>query len=197
VVFGSFNHAAKLNEPLIALWADILARVPDSRLVLKSNLLERAEARDRVVECFERRGIAVARIEVEGWRADRGSHLALYGEVDVALDTSPYNGTTTTCEALWMGVPVVSRAGDVHMSRVGASLLRCAGLDELVAESDAQYVELAVALAGDAPRRARLRAGLRDRLRASPLLDHARCARGLEQCYLESRRAHHDAGGAR
>jgi predicted O-linked N-acetylglucosamine transferase (SPINDLY family) len=194
VAFGSFNHAAKLNEPTIALWAEILARVPDARLILKSGLLDRADTRDRVLERFERNGVAVARIEVEGWRPDRGSHLALYGEVDIALDTYPYNGTTTTCEALWMGVPVVSRAGDVHMSRVGASLLRGAGLGELVAESDAQYVELAVALAGDAARRARLRASLRERLRASPLLDHAGFTRQLEQCYLQSLGTRHDAG---
>jgi predicted O-linked N-acetylglucosamine transferase (SPINDLY family) len=192
VVFGSFNHAAKLNEPTIALWADILARVPGSRLVLKSGLFDHVVTRDRVVECFERHGVAAARIEVEGWRADRTSHLGLYGGVDVALDTHPYNGTTTTCEALWMGVPVVSRAGRAHMSRVGASILRCAGLDELVADSDARYVEVAVALARDGQRRAALRATLRDRLRASPLLDHAGFTRQLERCYLQSPRTRSD-----
>jgi predicted O-linked N-acetylglucosamine transferase (SPINDLY family) len=196
VVFGSFNHVAKLNEPTIALWAEILARVPGSTLVLKSGLFDHADTRDRVLESFERHGVAVARIEVHGWRADRGSHLALYGAVDIALDTHPYNGTTTTCEALWMGVPVVSRAGVVHMSRVGASILRCVDLGELVAESDARYVDLAVALAGDEPRRAALRTGLRERLRASPLLDHAEFTRRLEQCYLQVRRSHCDGDQA-
>jgi predicted O-linked N-acetylglucosamine transferase (SPINDLY family) len=192
VVFGSFNHAAKLNEPTITLWAEILARVPESRLVLKSGLFDHAVTRDRVVECFERHGVAVERIEVEGWRADRASHLSLYGEIDIALDTYPYNGTTTTCESLWMGVPVVSRAGRVHMSRVGTSILRCAGLDELVADSDAQYVERAVALARDERRRTVLRATLRDRLRASPLLDHAGFTQRLEQCYLRCLRTGRD-----
>jgi predicted O-linked N-acetylglucosamine transferase (SPINDLY family) len=186
VVFGSFNHVAKLNPATIAVWADILARVPGARLVLKSGPLDRAETRNRVLECFERHGVAAARIGVEGWREDRASHLSAYAEVDIALDTFPYNGTTTTCEALWMGVPVVSRVGTVHMSRVGASLLGCVGLGEFAARSDAAYVATAVALAHDGTRRAALRAGLRDRLRASPLLDHAGFTRRLEARYLEA-----------
>jgi predicted O-linked N-acetylglucosamine transferase (SPINDLY family) len=195
-VFGSFNHVAKLNPGTIAVWADILARVPGARLVLKSGPLDRAETRLRVLECFERHGVAAARIAVEDWRADRASHLATYAGIDVALDTFPYNGTTTTCEALWMGVPVVSRVGTVHMSRVGASLLDCIGLGELAARSDAAYVATAVALAHDGPRRARLRAGLRERLRASPLLDHAGFTRRLEARYREALEARADGDRA-
>lgn len=196
VVFGSFNHVAKLNPATISVWADILARVPGARLVLKSGPLDRAETRSRVLECFERHGVAAARIAVEGWREDRASHLATYAGVDIALDTFPYNGTTTTCEALWMGVPVVSRVGTVHMSRVGASLLDCVGLGELAARSDAAYVATAVALAHDEPHRARLRAGLRERLRASPLLDHAGFTRRLEARYLEALEARADGDRA-
>ena len=123
---------------------------------------------------------------MRGWITGRGGHLGHYDEVDIALDTFPYNGTTTTCEALWMGVPVITLAGDAHMSRVGASILRAVGLANLVAESDTQYAQIALALAQDRSRRVALRAGMRDRLRASPLLDHAGFTRQLEQHYWQA-----------
>ena len=109
----------------------------------------------------------------------------MYEGVDIALDTHPYNGTTTTCEALWMGVPVVTLAGDVHMARVGASLLHSAGLDELIATDGEAYVAIAVALANDEARRRTLRTGVRERLAASALLDHAGFTRKLEQVYRD------------
>jgi predicted O-linked N-acetylglucosamine transferase (SPINDLY family) len=186
VVFGSFSHAAKIDDATITLWARILDRVPGSRLVLKSAPLGHPVARERMLACFARHGIGAARVSLEPFRADRASHLAHYGAIDIALDTFPYNGTTTTCEALWMGVPVVTRMGGVHMARVGASLLRCVGLDELVATSDARYVDLAAALAGDPVRCASLRAGMRDRLRRSVLLDHAGFTRKLERACREA-----------
>ena len=110
----------------------------------------------------------------------------MYEGVDIALDTYPYNGTTTTCEALWMGVPVVTRAGEVHMSRVGASLLHAAGLGDLVAHDAVDYVETVVALACDQERRRELRAILRRRLEESTLLDHAGFTRKLEQVYRDA-----------
>jgi predicted O-linked N-acetylglucosamine transferase (SPINDLY family) len=114
-----------------------------------------------------------------------GDHLALYGRVDIALDTFPYHGTTTTCEALWMGVPVVTRAGETHASRVGVSLLTNAGVAELVATSDESYVEVATTLARDFPRLAGLRATLRERMAASPLMDGPLFARNLEGAYRQ------------
>lgn len=181
VTFGSFNMLAKLNDPTVALWARILDAVPDSRLVLKSSALKHVETATRVRERFGAQGIAPGRIELRDWAADRGEHLAAYGALDIALDTHPYNGTTTTCEALWMGVPVVTLAGEMHMSRVGATLLSSVGLAELVAQSAGDYVAIAVALAHDVARRRALRAGLRQRLAGSPLLDHARFTAGLER----------------
>ena len=121
VVFGSFNTLVKVNEPVIALWSRVLAAVPRSRLVLKAALLENGDARERLLERFAAHGVAAERIALYPWSSDLTGHLAAYGEIDVALDTFPYNGTTTTCEALWMGVPVITLAGDVHMSRVGAT----------------------------------------------------------------------------
>ena len=185
VVFASFNNIAKLNAGMVWLWSEILAAVPGSRLLLKSASLNFTETADRVLEAFEQVGIAAGRVEVRGWVAQREQHLSLYDGVDIALDTWPYNGTTTTCEALWMGVPVVTLAGGVHMSRVGASLLHMAGLNELVARSAQDYFDSAVALANDQARRRALRAGLRERLAGSALLDHAGFTRKLEQVYRD------------
>lgn len=180
LVFGSCNVLFKVNAPLIALWGRILKAVPGSRLLLKSRLLQNDEAISRVLEGFKAAGIGPERLELRGWAAERSDHLSVYHEVDIALDTFPYNGTTTTCEALWMGVPVITLAGDVHMSRVGASLLAAAGLQDLIANSPDEYVQVAVALASDPARRHALRSGMRERLAASPLLDHAGLVSRLE-----------------
>ena len=180
VVFGSCNVLHKVNLPLIALWARILKAVPGSRLLLKSRLLQSDEVVGRVLESFAAAGIAPDRLELRGWAPHRVEHLSAYHDIDIALDTYPYNGTTTTCEALWMGVPVITLAGDVHMSRVGASLITAAGFEDLVASDARAYVEAAVALARDPARRRALRSTMRERLRASPLLDHARFVDGLE-----------------
>ncbi len=186
IVFASFNNLAKINAPTLAVWGRILAAVPDSRLVLKSAPLNFPDTVDRVSDVLESCGIDPARVELRGWTSGREQHLDGYGEVDIALDTFPYNGTTTTCEALWMGVPVVTLAGEVHMSRVGASLLTCTGLGELIAHDETGYVRIATELARDGRRRQALRADLRSRLLASPLLDHAGFTHKLETLYREA-----------
>jgi protein O-GlcNAc transferase len=183
VVFCCFNSIAKLNDETIRLWCRILTALPQARLVMKSAPLQYTETADRIVDAFVRHGVTAGRITLHGWIARRNSHLDLYSETDIALDTCPYNGTTTTCEALWMGVPVVSLAGHVSMSRVGAALLHSVGLGELVAENADQYVEIALALARDAARRVALRTELRQRMRNSPLLDHKNFTLGLERAY--------------
>ncbi len=129
--------------------------------------LEQAGQMSRALECFQER------VELREWAEDRAQHLAAYGEIDIALDTFPYNGTTTTCEALWMGVPVITLAGEVHMSRVGATLLASVGLRDLVATDADDYVQIAAALAHDPLRRRALRSTMRPRMESSPLLDHA------------------------
>ena len=112
-------------------------------------------------------------------------HLGWYNQIDIALDVFPYNGTTTTCEALWMGVPVITLCGNSHVSRVGASLLSRVGLADLVATSEAEYLDKALAMAANADARRELRFGLRQRMKDSPLLDAARFTRGLEAAYEE------------
>ncbi len=189
IVFSSFNNVAKLNEPTIRTWVKILAAVPGSRIVMKAASLSYPDTVDRVLDCFERNGIDPARVELRGWIKDRREHLALYANIDIALDTFPYNGTTTTCEALWMGVPVISCAGDVHMSRVGAMILGCVGLNDFIARSAEEYADMAIALARDDVRRRLLRAGLRNKLLASPLLDHEAFTRKLERHFRQGWKA--------
>ncbi len=182
VTFGSFNNLPKVTPAVLATWAAILTAVPDSRLVLKALGLAGAAGRAYVLRHLA--GVDPGRVDLLPWTRDAASHLSLYDRVDVALDPFPYNGTTTTCEALWMGVPVVTLAGHSHAGRVGASLLSHAGLGEGVAGSVGWYVRLAVELAAGAGRRAELRRSLRGQASASPLGDVARLARAAEGAYL-------------
>ncbi len=183
VTFGCFNNFQKLSGSFFDAAAQLLSAVPGSRLLLKAKPLRFASVQGRVAERFARAGIDASRLTLRAWEASVDDHLAAYDGVDIALDSFPYNGTTTTCEALWMGVPVVTLRGDRHASRVGASLLRSVGLDELIAEDAADYVRRAGALAVDRARLAGLRAGLRERLKGSPLMDEEGFVRELEAAY--------------
>ena len=136
-------------------------------------------------ELFEKAGIVPERVELLGRLPDFSDHLSCYNRVDIALDTFPYHGTTTTCEALWMGVPVVSLAGKAHASRVGVSLLSNVGLPELVGSSEEEYVQIAVQLANNLPRLKSLHSSLRERMQKSPLTDAPRFARDVEMAYRE------------
>jgi predicted O-linked N-acetylglucosamine transferase (SPINDLY family) len=183
VTFASFNNIAKVSEPALDAWAAILAAIPDARLVVKGSALDQPPVRRRIQADFETRGIAAERVGLKGWIARAEAPLALYHEADIALDSLPYNGTTTSCEALWMGLPVISLAGTHHAARVGASLLAQVGLGELMAESEADYVRIAVELARAPARIRAYRKELRARLRASPLMDEAGFARRVEAAY--------------
>jgi predicted O-linked N-acetylglucosamine transferase (SPINDLY family) len=183
ITFASFNNFAKVTADLIGLWAMILGEVPSSQLLLKANGLGSQSAQRRIHELFLSHGIAAQRVALRGYEPRLVRHLGEYNEVDVALDTFPYNGTTTTCEALWMGVPVVTLAGMTSVSRVGASLLTNMGLGELVAASPETYVRTAVNLARDDDRRRQLKSTLRQRMRSSPLMDERGFTHGLEDAY--------------
>jgi predicted O-linked N-acetylglucosamine transferase (SPINDLY family) len=167
-----------------------MAAVPGSRLLLKGFGLAPGRGEERLRGWLEEAGVAPERLRVAPHIRHRAEHLALYAEVDIALDPFPYNGTTTTCEALWMGVPVLALRGDRHAARVSASILHRLRLDELVAESEADFLARAVGLAADPGRLADLRAGLRQRFLASPLADAAGLARDLEAAYREMWRQH-------
>lgn len=178
--FGSFNHLAKLSAGTIAVWARILAECPESQLLLKSPGAGEPGTQANFRGEFARHGIGPERIRFNGEALPMRRHLELYHGCDLALDPFPYNGTTTTCEALLMGVPVVTLAGATHAARVGASFLRCVGLPGLVASDQSEYVRLAVSLAAEPVRRAELRSVLRPRLLAGPLGQSGRLVRHLE-----------------
>jgi predicted O-linked N-acetylglucosamine transferase (SPINDLY family) len=184
ITFASFNALPKVTPRVVELWSRVLAAVPGSRLLIKAAGLD-ASPRDRLREQFRAHGIADDRVEMVGRIPDLAEHFGLYNRVDIALDTFPYHGTTTTCEALWMGVPVVTVVGQIHMARVGLSLLSQVRLDELATPDAEQYVATAAALAADRARLRDLRAGLRERFKASPLLDGAGVTRELESAYRD------------
>jgi predicted O-linked N-acetylglucosamine transferase (SPINDLY family) len=188
VTFGSLNYLAKVSEEVLALWSRVLAAVPGAVLLLRTGAGRQAE--ERLRDVLERHGIAPERLLLAGRTASRWDYLALYHDVDIGLDTFPYNGLTTTCDALWMGVPVVSLAGRSGASRQGVRVLRALGRDDLLAEAPEDYVRIATELAGDLPRLIALRSGLRQRMGRSPLMDARRLTRDLEAAYrglLEAR----------
>ena len=180
VTFGCFNNLAKITPEVLAVWAQIVGQVPGSRLLLVSPALDGATARQRTEAEFVAAGGDSDRLELRGtmpWRL----LLAAYNTIDLALDPFPYSGGLTTCEALWMGVPVVTCPGETFAGRHSLSHLANIGLTETVAGDTCEYVALAVRLAGDLPRLAALRAGLRERMARSPLCDGARFAGHLSQ----------------
>jgi predicted O-linked N-acetylglucosamine transferase (SPINDLY family) len=181
--FGCFSTMSKINPPLVALWVEILRRVPESRLLLKSAGAGQPSAQHRLRDEFARHGITPDRVELLGRTEDSRGHLSLYSRIDIALDTYPYCGTTTTCEALWMGVPLITRAGQSHRSRVGTSLLTAVGLPDLIANDNEKYIQLAVHLSSAGPRDAVVRQSLREKMKSSPLMDATRFARDVEQAY--------------
>jgi predicted O-linked N-acetylglucosamine transferase (SPINDLY family)/predicted SAM-dependent methyltransferase len=185
VTFGCFNHFAKISGEFLDTVAEVLKAVPGSRFILKGRPLSTPEVAAGPRARFERAGVDLSRIELRGWEPTSRSHLRIYGEVDIALDSFPYSGATTTCEALWMGVPVVNLAGIRHASRMCTSILTTVGLGEWIARDKAEYVAKAAALASDRARLAQLRATMRERLKASPLMDEAGFTRDLEKLYLE------------
>jgi len=185
VTFGSFNNISKINPEVVATWTRVLQGTPGSRLVLKGQLLGHGPARRRLAAAFADAGLEPGRLELRPW-ISTGSHpLAAYQDIDIALDTFPYNGTTTTFEALWMGVPVVALRGHRHAARVGASILTHLGRPEWLAGDVATYVEITRRLAADPMALAEQRRTLRAALAGSSLCDAVAFTRKLEAAFRE------------
>jgi predicted O-linked N-acetylglucosamine transferase (SPINDLY family) len=178
ITFGSFNNPSKITPEVVPLWAEILRRLPEARLLLKYNGLADAPTVERFERLFAEQGIPAERLEFQGWELYPLA-LAQYNRVDIALDPFPFSGSLTTCDALWMGVPVITCPGRTFASRHSLGHLSRVGLADLVARDRAHYVELAVALAGDRPRLAELRSTLRQRVAGSTLCDGPRLATDL------------------
>ncbi len=185
ITFAAFHRHVKLNLPLLRLWADILRRLPGSRLIIKDRAFRAPHVRDRVAMMCRQGGIPQNQLTLALGSASAEEHLAAYSQAAIALDALPYNGSTTTCEALWMGVPVITRRGDTYVGRMSASLLTQVGLDDLVADSENEYVDLAVELASDPTRLRDLRRNLRAGMAESPLCDGLRYTQELERVYRE------------
>jgi predicted O-linked N-acetylglucosamine transferase (SPINDLY family) len=183
MTFGSFNNLAKITQEAIELWSRIVRAVPGSRLLIKNPALTDRTVRERLHARFADAGHVSGQVELMGHTRTRRDHLDLYGRVDIALDTFPYNGTTTTCEALWMGVPVLTLAGDRHAGRVGTSLLGSVGLESWVARDRDDYAARAARSAGNLKELAALRAGMRQRLSESNLCNAEMFAKNVEQAY--------------
>jgi len=171
ITFGSFNALSKLNSHVLRVWGQIVSAVPGSRMIIKCRGLEEPGTRALLHERLRTVNAPVDQFDLRGTAATQFDHLAAYQHIDLALDTFPYNGTTTTCEALFMGVPVLTYCGPVHAARVGGSLLDAAGLGSLVAGSEDEFVDLAIRLASDRAGLSELSRGLRERVLASSLCD--------------------------
>ena len=185
ITFGCFNNPTKLNEGVIDVWAKLLKALPDTQLYLKFTWFDDEGVRRRYRDLFAARGVAPERISFSGY-SPREKLLEAYQEVDIALDPFPYPGGTTTVEALWMGVPVISLRGDKFVGRVGESILTTVGLGDFVAETQEAYIEKASAMASDLERLARLRGKLRQQLLDSPLCDGETFTQSLEALYRET-----------
>lgn len=179
ITFGCLNNFCKINEGTLDLWAKVLSSTPDSRLLL---LAPRGSARERVAGRLRRGGVDPSRVEFVS-RQPRQRYLELYHRIDLCLDTIPYTGHTTTLDALWMGVPTVTLAGQTAVSRGGKSILTNAGLGNLVAQSNEQFQQIAISLAHDLPQLRELRSILRQRMQQSPLMNAPQFARGMEAAY--------------
>ena len=182
VTFGSFNQFSKMTDSILSAWKKILDAVPNSRLILKNFIFNTEDGRDFASNRLKTVGIDVSRVELRGFTTE---YLHEYSDVDIALDTFPYTGGVTTCEALFMGVPVVSLYGDRHGTRFGLSILKNVGLEGLAVNSYDKYINLAVALAGDWELLKILRKNLRGMMKKSPLMDSENYLREIETAFIK------------
>jgi protein O-GlcNAc transferase len=183
ITFGSFNNFTKVSPGVIELWAKIMKTIPYSKLIMKAKSLADKSNREYVLDIFTRNGIGAEQIELLSWESSIRDHLDTYNRIDIGLDTFPYNGVTTTCEAMCMGVPVITLEGNTHASRVGVSLLSNVGLTQFIAKTPEEYLGIAVNLAKNIAYLQSLRERLRDMMTHSPLTDSKRFIVNLEMRY--------------
>lgn len=185
ITFGSFNNGAKVTPEAIRAWAQILQAIKQSKLILKNKLFDHPLSRQRICDQFATFGVGEERLDLRSWISREDNPLALYNEIDIALDTFPYNGTTTTFEALWMGTPVVTLRGNRHAGRVGAGILSHLGCPDWIAESIDDYAQIAKKLAENREKLSDIRHGLRSSLATSSLGQGSEFAQKIEAAYQE------------
>jgi predicted O-linked N-acetylglucosamine transferase (SPINDLY family) len=184
VTFGSFAQAAKINLNVLKTWSRVLAAIPSSRLRIQSFTLGSSNVSQRLSSNMEASGIDLTRVDLVA-AVEWEQYLESHGEMDMLLDTFPYTGGTTTASALWMGVPTISLLGDTMLSRQGAMMLSCVGLNDWIAEDVDDYVDKAVQLASDVPSLVQLRASLRGIAEKSPLFDTESFTRHFESALVD------------
>ncbi len=184
VTFSSVNNFTKVTPDVQRMWAELLKAVPNSRLILQTSAMASQHTQKVVTKIFSDAGVSPDRLDFRPW-SNLETYFQLLDRSDMTLDPYPFNGGTTTCHSLWMGAPVITLAGDRHASRMGLSMMTAIGLPEFVAHTPEEYVQIAVRFANDLPRLREIRAGMRDRLKASPLLDGAGYTRNLEAAYRQ------------
>ena len=183
ITFGSFNQSRKITPRTATHWMAVLNAIPNSTLLLKSKNLGEKVERERVETLFQELGLMPERLELRGHSPSLEEHLSAYNDVDIALDTFPYTGCTTTADALWMGVPVLTVAGESMVSRQAAAVLRGVGCEQWICHNEAEMVEQALALTKDHNSLRLLRLQQRQRVAQSELLDHAGLAASLEDAF--------------
>jgi predicted O-linked N-acetylglucosamine transferase (SPINDLY family) len=189
VTFGCYNNLSKVSSATIRCWAKVLLAVPNSRLVLRYAPEQQSRMAERIAEQFAGLGIGGDRLEFSPRTDDFAQHMKGFQKIDIALDPFPYVGTTTTCDTLSMGVPVLTLKGDRFIAHVGESILHNVGLEDWIAASQEEYVAKAAAFAADLPGLANLRANLRQKFFLSPVCDAPRFARNLEAAFAGMWRA--------
>lgn len=185
VTFGSFNIFPKLNPRVLETWAAILRRVPTAHLLIMGKGMNTPQMAEHVRDFFTARGVDESRLDLTGY-GDRNGYLQAHSRVDILLDPFPVNGHTISCHALWMGVPLVTLAGDRHCARLGASVLSNLKLQELIAHTADDYIQIATDMAGDLPRLDTLRQTMRPRMEQSPILAYASFAKAVEAAYRQA-----------
>ena len=183
ITFGSFNNLTKATDLVIQTWLEILTAVPDSKLILKASHLHSQDFQEQIFTLADQANICRKRIKMYGNISSELEHLSLYDKIDIALDPFPYNGTTTTCEAFWMGVPVLTLNGQTHASRVGASLLKKVNLETFIAQNKQHYIELAIQFANDQKQLQSIRDNLRQTMINSDLCNSTLFAHHIELAY--------------
>lgn len=182
VTFCSFNKFEKISPVNIKLWIQLLKMIPTAKFMVKNHALENLELQEKFLQSFTQQGIEAHRL-ILGSEPNTLATLHAYNQADITLDTYPYNGCTTTCQSLWMGVPVVSLVGETHVARAGLSLLTAADFPEFIAYNEQQYIDIAVNLANNVERLQHIRQTMREKLRTSPLMDHQGFTEELENHY--------------
>jgi len=185
ITFGSFNDLPKVSASVIKLWSQVLLSVSDSQLIIKTKQFSDSKTKARYLTLFKIEGIDSSRIKLFSKIAKKKDHLSLYNSIDLCLDTFPYNGTTTTCEALWMGVPTITLNGDRHASRVGASIMTHVGLEEFIAIDKQNFINIAVYFSKNINSLGEIRKNLRNKMKNSALCDNKLFAKNIENIYLD------------